>query len=45
MKQQVRRELDRVRKAPRARGSKSVKRTAEYYMLEKDYTTNKAIAE
>jgi ATP-binding cassette subfamily F protein uup len=45
MKQQMKRELDWVRKAPRARGSKSVKRTANYYELEQDYATKKAIAE
>lgn len=33
MKQTVRRELERVRKAPRARGTKSVKRVADFQGL------------
>ena len=45
MKQQLRQELERVRKAPRARGSKSVKRTENYYELEQAYATKKTIAE
>lgn len=43
LKQQLRRELERVRKAPRARGSKSVKRTAEYSTLEKEYAGKKTL--
>jgi ATP-binding cassette subfamily F protein uup len=43
MKQKLRNELERVRKAPRARGSKSVDRTARYYTLEGEYQKNKSI--
>ena len=45
MKQQLRLELDRVRKAPRARGSKSVERTARYYALHDDYQQKKTLVD
>ncbi len=41
MKQTVKRELERVRKAPRARGTKSVERTARYYTLAQQHQTTK----
>lgn len=41
MKQSVKRELERVRKAPRARGTKSVERTARYYTLAQEHQTTK----
>jgi len=45
MKQQLRQELDRVRKAPRARGSKSVERTARYYTSHNDYQQKKTLVD
>jgi ATP-binding cassette subfamily F protein uup len=43
MKQSVKRELERVRKAPRARGTKSVERTARYYALAQAHHTTKQL--
>jgi hypothetical protein len=39
MKQLYRKELDRMRTAPRARGSKSVYRSKNFYDIEDDYKT------
>lgn len=43
LKQDVKRELARVRKAPRARGSKSVKRVADFSTLEQTHEHTKKI--
>jgi hypothetical protein len=43
LKQAVKRELARVRKAPRARGSKSVKRIADYATLEQSHEQLKQV--
>lgn len=43
LKQAVKRELARVRKAPRARGSKSVKRIADYETLEQSHEQLKQV--
>lgn len=45
LKQQLRQELERVRKAPRARGSKSVERTARYYALHETYHQQKSVVD
>jgi len=42
LKQHYKAELDRVRKAPRARGSKSVEREEKFYALQQNFSTTKS---